>query len=443
MKAHPGVNPFPFRLEDPSRNRIPAAGRREVRRLGILFAAFYFIQGIAEPGEGLIAQPLRSLMRSWGESAASMATLSMLLGLPWMLKPLYGLLSDFVPVFGSRRRSYLLICSTATVVSLVLLFFFPAQAGVYGLLIALLLIATVGVAFSDIVIDALMIEKAQPLGMTGRLQSIQWTAIYTATILTGTLGGFLSEHHWQNHGFLICGLVTAPTILMAWFFVDETHAPRAPGSLRGDLRLLRQTAGSPAVLAVCAFLFLLNFNPFSSTVLYLRMTGDLGWSEQFYGNCTSLHSIGCVLGGIAYGFYCRRLSVAVLIHLGIAACVASTLGYWWMTGAVAAVLISVLAGFAYMTATLVQLDVAARVCPPAAAGTTFAVIMAVSNLGFSTSAWAGGHLFDGLRALMSPAATFNALVLIGAACTAAGWLLVPWLRRHHASGDAPPGIGNA
>lgn len=99
-------------------------------RLGALFAALYFIQGIAEPGEGLIAQPLRSLMRSWGESAASIATVSFLIALPWSLKPLFGLLTDFVPFLGSRRRSYLLLCSAATVISLGFLFFFPPEKGV-------------------------------------------------------------------------------------------------------------------------------------------------------------------------------------------------------------------------------------------------------------------------------------------------------------------------
>ncbi len=29
---------------------------------------------------------------------------------PWVVKPVYGFLSDTVPIFGYRRRSYLIIC---------------------------------------------------------------------------------------------------------------------------------------------------------------------------------------------------------------------------------------------------------------------------------------------------------------------------------------------
>jgi hypothetical protein len=44
-----------------------------------------------------------------------------------------------------------------------------------------------------------------------------------------------------------------------------------------------------------------------------------------------------------------------------------------------------------MTATLIQLDLAARSCPPEAAGTVFATLMALENFAASLSTWLGGH----------------------------------------------------
>ena len=35
--------------------------------------------------------------------------------LPWIIKPVYGLISDFVPLFGYRRKSYLLIANVAAI----------------------------------------------------------------------------------------------------------------------------------------------------------------------------------------------------------------------------------------------------------------------------------------------------------------------------------------
>ena len=36
---------------------------------------------------------------------------STLPALPWALKPVFGLVSDAVPIYGQRRKPYLVICS--------------------------------------------------------------------------------------------------------------------------------------------------------------------------------------------------------------------------------------------------------------------------------------------------------------------------------------------
>ena len=153
----------------------------------IFFAALYFVQSVGDPTSGLIAQPVRSLLRSWGESPAALGALMALLALPWTIKPAFGLLSDFVPLFGSRRRSYLLLANGLAAASLLLLAFVPLAPGSRWLLFALLLPTTMAIALGDVIVDALMVEKGQPLGLTGRFQSIQWTAANTALLLTGVL----------------------------------------------------------------------------------------------------------------------------------------------------------------------------------------------------------------------------------------------------------------
>ena len=45
--------------------------------LGALFGLLYFVQGIVEPTDGLLSQPIKSLLRNWGYSAASAAWFSM------------------------------------------------------------------------------------------------------------------------------------------------------------------------------------------------------------------------------------------------------------------------------------------------------------------------------------------------------------------------------
>ena len=83
------------------------ADRMSMVGLGSLFGLLYFVQGIVEPTDGLLSQPIKSLLRNWGYSAAATAWFIAVLSIAWAIKPLYGLLTDFVPFAGSRRRSYL------------------------------------------------------------------------------------------------------------------------------------------------------------------------------------------------------------------------------------------------------------------------------------------------------------------------------------------------
>jgi len=160
--------------------------------LGALFGLLYFVQGIVEPTEGLLSQPIKSLLRHWDYSAASAAWLMSALTLPWTIKPLYGLLTDFVTLAGSHRRTYLTLSTATASIGLVVIYFLPLSADA-TLLLLLLLPAAIAIAFSDVVVDALMVETGQPHGTTGHLQSMQWASIYAATIVTGVAGGALSQ----------------------------------------------------------------------------------------------------------------------------------------------------------------------------------------------------------------------------------------------------------
>src|SRR5687768_9459194 len=125
--------------------RMKRPGRARGLHLGVLFGALYFLQGIGEPTDGLMAQPVRTLLGSWGMSVREIRTFSALLAIRWSLKPLYGLLSDFVPLRGSRRRGYLIAASAATAATLLGLYIFPVPSGSAGLLLGWLWVATLAV----------------------------------------------------------------------------------------------------------------------------------------------------------------------------------------------------------------------------------------------------------------------------------------------------------
>ena len=411
-----------------------ASGARTIARfsggvvgLFLLFGALFFVQGTNETATGLITQPLYAILKRWGSKPGQITTFVAMLGLPWCLKPIYGLLSDFVPLAGYRRKSYLILMGVVASACFIGLFsIMPLAPHSTALLFIMLLVPTFAVTFADVVLDALIIETGQPRGITGRLQSVRWGAGYTATSLAGLVGGWLCQQHSERWAFLICGALATVALAILLLFVREPRAVALEDDLPTIRATLRDAFRSPTVRHVGIFLFVWHFNPFTQSVLYLHVTEHLRLSErvaeQFYGDTIFFLSVGSIVACISYGFYCRRFSMRRMVPLSIATGVVSTLLYWFLRPEHAnAMTISVLVGFTYMTSNLVQCDLAARACPIHAAGTVFGVLMALCNVSTLLSTCVGGYVYEWLTDLWGTDRGFQALLIVGAVCTLASW----------------------
>ena len=394
-------------------------------RLALLFGALAFCQAIAEPADGLIAQPGLSLLKRWGHGPADLGLFSMGVGLAWAVKPAFGLLTDLVPLFGRRRRGYLMLAGGLAAGSMFALAVLPTPPARYAWLMGWFAATALAWSFADVVADALVIDRGRPSALIGRLQAAQWGSAFAAGIVAGEGGGWLSEGGRERLGFATCGLAGAATLLLAAFAVRDPRVGRPTEGAGEAARALGRAARSPTLLGVGAFLFLWNFNPFSTVVLYSHMTRALGIDERTFGRAQSAMALGSILGCLIYPRLARMASGPVLIRLSIVLGVASTLAYAGLSGRASALAIGFAVGVIYMIATLIQLDLAARSCPPEAAGTVFATLMALENLAVALSTGLGSWCYDMAADCRGASTAFQALILISAALTASSWLLRP------------------
>ncbi|HEY7040931.1 MAG TPA: MFS transporter [Methylomirabilota bacterium] len=383
----------------------------EARRLAALFAIVYFSQGMIY----LPDQVISIVFKERGLTAGQLAGFAWITTIPWFIKPLYGLLSDFVPLFGTRRRSYFLIMSALAALSAVAVSLMPGAP--YATLATVITLLWLGVGFTDVLTDALMVESGKPLGLTGVFQSVQWGALGAASILAGLVGGYLAERRAFAGAFALVACFPVISFLMAAFVVRE---PPARPNLEGfgeTGRAIRQAVGSRDLWAVAAFIFFWAFSPSFGPAFFYYETDNLRFSQTFIGVLTSLGAAAGILGAWAYARLARGFPLKRLIVWSIGAATASTVAYLLYRDTVSAVVITLLFGAVGMATQLAFLDLAAKACPRHAEATFFALLMSIYNLGTRSAEWAGANLYDRVG--------YTPLVLISTAFTAAAWFLVP------------------
>ena len=383
----------------------------EARRLALLFAIVYFAQGMIYLPDQVVA----IVFKERGLTAGQLATFTWIITIPWFIKPVYGLLSDFVPIFGTRRRSYFLIMSGVAALAAVAVSLMPGAS--YAQLATLITLLWLGVGFTDVLTDALMVENGQRVGLTGAFQSVQWGALSAASILVGVGGGYLAEHRAFAAAFALVACFPIVSFLMALLVVREPPARPTLEGFGETKSAVRQALGRRDLWAVAGFTFFWAFSPSFGAAFFYYETDVLGFSQTFIGVLSSLGAAASIAGAWAYARLSQQYSLRRLIVWSIGAGVLGTLAYLVYRGPVSGVIITVVFGAVGMTTQLAFLDLAAKACPRRAEATFFALLMSVYNLGMRSAEWTGANLYDWLG--------YAPLVLISTAFTAAAWLLVP------------------
>ncbi len=412
----------------------PAGGassdKRAINRLLIFFALVYVVEGVGQI-VGLISQPLNYyLKQALGWTPIQVTAFITVFNLPWVIKPLYGLVSDFVPLFGYRRKSYLII---ANVVAIGGYFWVTRLTAPSDLLIALSLTAY-AMAISSTLCGAVLVENGQRLHESGTFVNQQWLWFNIAAMAAAILGGELVQHlapaQALHTAALIVGLAPFLVIFGTLFLIDEKRSPINVAGMKSTLHGLVAAFRRRELLIVAAFIFLYYFSPGLATPLYYHMTDELKFSQAYIGILSSTASAGWIVGALLYRRFLEDLSMKKLLNLSIACGTIATLSYLLLASEASAAVINFCAGFSAMLATVATVTLAADYCPPRAEGFSFAVLMSVINLSNTLADNIGSYLYTNVFARSLPP-----LIMMSAAFTAFAFVLVPLLRL----GDKPQG----
>ncbi|KKN47009.1 hypothetical protein LCGC14_0667010 [marine sediment metagenome] len=379
----------------------------------ILFSLIYFGQGIYHlPGQAVELWLKNILCMAYGDIEKLLGLIS----IPWMIKPLYGLLSDAFPIFGYRRKSYLVINYTLILLTSLYVFFFGLTLPLF---IVIGILCAAAFAFNDVACDGIMVEKGQKYNMTGAFQSVQWGTISATGIITGLLGGYIANNFDYKLGYLLTSIFIA--LILAYTIKFYKESKRKGKFNRKAIIAIKEGLKNKQLWLSVAFLFCLWFSPSFGSIFRNEIQRDaLKFNEMFIGILGTTGSGMALLGAIVYYNICKKVNLKLLLYVSIIVGSITTFCYLyypnWIIALVYAVVFGTFGGISH----LVVLDFAAKITPRESEAFIFAGICSVLNFSSMCSRFAGGYLY--------PVLGLNSLIIISGVLTLACLLFIPKLQ---------------
>ena len=366
-----------------------------------LFAVLlvYFVQGIL----GLARLAVSFFLKDdLGLSPAQVAAMMGVVALPWVIKPVFGFLSDSVPILGYRRRSYLLLSGFLGSLAWLSLGTLVHSAGAATAVIAA---SSLAIAISDVIVDSIVVERIRGESQSdaSSLQALCWATTALGGLITAYLSGFLLEYLSIRAIFLI----TASFPLLVSVTALLIHDPKVQSTLSGTAARLHfgqiKTAFSQKQIWLpVAFVFLWQSTPSSDSAFFFFTTNDLGFQPEFLGRVRLITSIASLIGIWMFQRFLKSVplrrvflwSTLISAALGLTTLLLVThanraLGIsdqWFSLGD--SLILTVMGQIAYMPV----LVLAAQLCPAGVEATMFAILMSICNLAGILSHESGGLL---------------------------------------------------
>ena len=388
----------------------------------LFFAIVYLVEGIGQARVGIILQPLTNYLKTHGWTPLEVTAYFGVLNFPWVIKPLFGLISDFVPLFGYRRISYLLLASAGGAIGYagVALLNGPAEFALF------LLLTSYAMATASTLCGALLAENGRTFQQSSLFVGQQWLWFYVAIMLSALVGGELVENLSASTALkaaaAIAALAPIAVVITTPLLLTEAKTRVSHEAFRDTWFGIVAALQSRRLWLVAAFLFLYAFAPGFGTPLYYYMTDTLRFSQSYIGTLGSIAAAGWIAGALLHRWLMRRIDAENLLYLSILLGVLSSASFLLLTGELSAAIVNFANGLAQMIATIASLTLAAQCCPRRAEGFAFAGLMSVSNLADICSINVGAFLYERVfDGHLAP------LIIVAAAATALAAVLVPLL----------------
>ncbi len=353
-----------------------------------MFALLYFTQGTIL---GYFASLNALYMLDNGLDMADVGIFSTIALIPFVIKILFGILSDRYNLFGlGHRKPYIFIGLLVQFACLLAVANInPGES--YWLYVGMAFLLQLGMAFYDTCTDGLALDIT-PESEKGILQGFMVGGRSVGVIVAASVAGVIAQHlSWPAVFYFLAALTLVPIPFL--FFIHEMkRSPEMRFNWKAFSAFKNKQVIAVAVVGLIIFLVIVGSNQLVNPSFDAKLGIDLSTA----GLVTTVWGIGCVVGALAGGRVMDRLGnkqalwLSLLLVVPAMALLAATSSKPMMWAVV------VFFGLAYGVSQAIYFALAMKYTQPAIAASMFSILMAVTNIGQGIGLGMGGGLSKSL-----------------------------------------------
>jgi MFS family permease len=370
---------------------------------------------------------------------AQMALITSFLTIPWMIKPLLGLLTDLVPIFGYRRKVYLFICGLSSMICW--LYMALSELTLFSILICLFINSS-SAAFSSVLGEAIVVELSNLEFKGSHEIAKNYVSMFflfknIGVLIASFLKGYLIEIISIKHIFLLSSIIPV-LILISSVILIESELESNNSELRKTLlneinkqdkqnkkelikNFLKFIKQKEAYIPALYVILLFSAPNFSDTFFYY-MTNYLKFEPIQLGVISLASTIGVLIAIISYRNYFKIYSFKTIVFYSTILyfifsfiALALVLRYNLMIG-ISDYMLCIF-GFAFLSilgelSMMPMLSLACMICPPNLEGTVYSFFMSALNLGQCISTLLGSFLTYAMGITANDFTNLPALIIV-------------------------------
>ena len=264
---------------------------------------------------------------------ANLTKILIMIKIPYLIKPLYGLLLDFIPICGYKKKSYLFICFLVNSISWYTFIISNDKHVIFSLIC--LLFIHISLSFTTVIGSAIQVdlskmyenEKSNIGEKTSQLMSEYFIIKSVGTLVPSYFKGFLIEKYTNDIIFYVSALISLLILISGIILVEDKiqEKPKDEDKNKISSSLLDENKEKEKnnakennkggiisliknknILILFSLIFILESSPFCTSPLFYYETNILNLDPQDLSHIDFLSQISIIIVIYIYKNLCFK-----------------------------------------------------------------------------------------------------------------------------------------